>query len=147
MKFSYPSSPGPKVTAASQEPIEDADAKVVDRSIGDLLRESRKLSDAQVEQILLYQREHGIRFGEAAVALNLVSNDDVVWALAQQFHYPYVPGERTSNPELIVAANPFSDEAEAFRELRSQLMMGAMTGEEPRRALAVLSPNIGDGKT
>ena len=147
MKFSYPSSPGPKVTAASQEPIEDADAKVVDRSIGDLLRESRKLSDAQVEQILLYQREHDIRFGEAAVALNLVSNDDVVWALSQQFHYPYVPGERTSNPELIVAANPFSDEAEAFRELRSQLMMGAMTGEEPRRALAVLSPNIGDGKT
>ena len=78
MKFSYPSSPGPKVAPASEEPIEDMAEKVVDRSIGDLMRESRKLTDAQIEQILLYQREHDIRFGEAAVALNLSSNDNVV---------------------------------------------------------------------
>ncbi len=127
--------------------MEDASSEVLDRSIGDLIRETRDLTDEQVEQILIHQREHGIRFGEAAVALQLATNDEVLWALSQQFHYPYVPGQRPENPELVVAANPFSDEAEAFRELRSQLMMGVMGSEEPRRALAVLSPNIGDGKT
>jgi len=147
MKVSFLSGPAPKAPPAAEQLMEDADEKVLDRSIGDLMREAHKLTDAQIEQILIHQREHDVRFGEAAVALNFVNNDDVVWALAQQFHYPYVPGERTGNPELVVAANPFSDEAEAFRELRSQLMMSVMSGEEPPRALAVLSPNIGDGKT
>lgn len=147
MKVSFLSGNAPKAQPASEEPIEDSDEKVVDRSIGELMRESRKLTDEQIEQILLHQREHDVRFGEAAVALEFVTRDDVVWALAQQFHYPYVPGERTGNPELVVAANPFSDEAEAFRELRSQLMMSVMNGEDPRRALSVISPNIGDGKS
>lgn len=147
MKVSFLSGPAPKAPPAAEQVVEDTAEKVLDRSIGDLMRESRNLTDAQIEQILLYQREHDVRFGEAAVALNFATNDDVVWALAQQFHYPYVPGERTSNPELVVAANPFSDEAEAFRELRSQLMMSVMSENETPRALSVLSPNIGDGKS
>ena len=44
-------------------------------------------------------------------------------------------------------ASPFSDEAEVFRELRSQLLMGVLRPDQPRRALAVVSPNVGDGKT
>ncbi len=132
---------------ADAQPVEEARERVLDRSIGDLIREARRLTDEQIEQILLYQREHGVRFGEAAIALQLATNDDVVWALAQQFHYPYAPGEEVRNPELVVAADPFSDEAEVFRELRSQLLLGVMGPDEPRRAIAVLSPNIGDGKT
>lgn len=147
MKVVFQSAVAAKHKASDAEPVEDAKARVLDRSIGDLIREARNLTDAQVEQILLYQREQGLRFGEAAIALKLASNDDVVWALAQQFHYPYAPGENYRNPELVVAADPFSDEAEVFRELRSQLMMGVLGTDDPRRALAVLSPNIGDGKT
>jgi protein-tyrosine kinase len=123
---------------------------VRDRSIGDILRLHRNLNDAQVEEILLFQRQHNLRFGEAAVALRLATNDDVLWALSQQFHYPYSPeGKTLHNSELTVAANPFGDQAEAFRELRSQLMQGVLdpTQEGPRRALAVVSPDIGDGKT
>ena len=146
MKVVYQSGLTPQPPAPTG-PVEDAQAKVLDRSIGDLLREMRRLTDKQVEQILIHQREHGVRFGEAAVALQFASHDDVVWALSQQFHYPYTPGERPENAELVVAANPFSEEAEAFRELRSQLMMGVMGSEESHRALAVVSPNIGDGKT
>jgi chain length determinant protein tyrosine kinase EpsG len=88
-----------------------------------------------------------LRFGEAAVALDLASDDDVVWALSQQFHYPYAPGQKHDNPELVAAASPFSAEAEVFRELRSQLLLGVLDPEQPRRALAVVSPNVGDGKT
>ena len=122
-------------------------AHLVDQSIGSLLRSTRRITDDQVQEVLGYQREHGVRFGEAAVALKLVSHDDVVWALSQQFHYPYAPSDAISNPEVIVAASPFSDESEVFRELRSQLLLGALNPAEPKRALAVLSPNVGDGKT
>ena len=120
-----------------------------DRSIGELIREACDLTAEQVDQILAYQRSRGVRFGEAAVALKLATSDDVLHALSQQFHYAYSPellhGDK--NSELVVAANPFSDEAEAFRELRSHLMMGVLAGDQPRRALAVLSPDVGDGKT
>jgi receptor protein-tyrosine kinase len=46
-----------------------------------------------------------------------------------------------------VAADPFSVQAEAFRDLRSQLLMGVLGADQPRRALAVVSPDKGDGKT
>ncbi len=118
-------------------------------AIGDLIRRVRSLTDAQIEQILLYQRSRGLRFGEAAVALKLVSSDDVLWALSQQFHYPYSPEgqQNNANEELVVASDPFSEQAEAFRELRSQLLMGPLSPDGPRCALAVVSPDVGDGKT
>ncbi len=125
-----------------------ADERVLDRSIGDFIRQVRGLSEAQVEEILGHQRLHGIRFGEAAVALQLATRDDVLWALSQQFHYPYAPGDGASfNSELIAAVDPFHRQTESFRDIRSQLMLGALAPEQPRRALAVMSPNIGDGKS
>jgi protein-tyrosine kinase len=135
--------------ASSPEPATDANKNLLSRSIGDLIRSARQLSDDQIERIVAYQRQHHVRFGEAAQALGLASADDVLWALSQQFHYPYPlsAGSGTSDAELVVAANPFSSEAETFRELRSQLLMGVLAPTEPRRALAVVSPDVGDGKT
>jgi protein-tyrosine kinase len=127
--------------------LEDSGAQVVDPSIGHLLRRRRQLGDEHIAQVLSFQREHGVRFGEAAVRLKLVDDNDVLWALSQQFHYPYAPGPGHANPELVAAADPFSEEAEVFRELRSQLLMGVLGPAEPRRALAIVSPNIGDGKS
>lgn len=126
---------------------EDGAPEVLDRPIGRLMRDAMTLTDEQVERILSHQRTHGLRFGESAVVLQLATDDDVVWALSQQFHYPYASGARQVHPELVVAAHPFGSEAEAFRELRSQLMMGVMASGESRCALAVLSPEVGDGKT
>lgn len=124
------------------------DGPVLDRSIGDFIRRARELSDAQIDAILAHQRQHGLRFGEAAIALKLASRDDVLWALSQQFHYPYAPGDGTSfNPELVAAVDPFNVQTEAIRGIRSQLMLGVMAADQPRRALAVLSPNVGDGKS
>ena len=85
---------------------------------------------------------------EAAVALGLLSSDEVVYALSQQFHYPYTPSDRGNiHPELITASQPFGFQAEAFRAIRSQLIMRVFNPKEPRRALAVISPDGGDGKT
>lgn len=119
-----------------------------EQSIGEIIRQANNLSPEQIEQILGYQRENGVRFGEAAVALGLANSDDVLWALAQQFHYPYANEGRTNlNTELIVATRPFSEQAEAFRSIRSHLIMKMYSDEGPRHALAVLSPESGDGKT
>jgi protein-tyrosine kinase len=149
MKFNFQDfrAAAPDTRQAQPTQFANADVKLVDRSIGDLIRDVRELSDEQIDEILTYQRENSVRFGEAAVALKLASGDDVLRALALQFHYPYASEEGSGNPELVIAHSPFSDEAEAFRELRSQLMMDVLSNEHPHRALAVLSPSVGDGKT
>ncbi|MBK6789526.1 MAG: polysaccharide biosynthesis tyrosine autokinase [Betaproteobacteria bacterium] len=126
----------------------DAEEPVLDRSIGDIIAELRDLSAEQVERVLAHQRETGVRFGEAAVALGLASKEDVLFALSQQFHYPYAPEEkRTDNPELVTLNEPFGAQAEHFRALRSRLMMRLFVEGEPRQALAIISPDSGDGKT
>lgn len=132
----------------NQDTVLDDQDTVLDRSIGDILAELRNLSAAQVEKVLAYQRENDVRFGEAAVALGLASKDDVLFALAQQFHYPYAPEERSKrHPDLVALNEPFSPRAECFRALRSQLMMRLFTEARQNRALAVISTDSGDGKT
>ena len=110
-----PNEPGP-AAAPAPAAATGADYQVVGRSIGDLMREARGLTAGQVEQILAYQRQHNMHFGEAAVALKLASRDDVLWALAQQFQYPYAPaGEVPAlHNDLITAIDPFSEESEMF---------------------------------
>ena len=129
--------------------VEDPRVRPVERTIGAFLRKLRNLKPDQVESILRHQRENNTRFGESAVELKLATDNDVLWALSQQFQYPYATdGEETSfNHELIIASDPFSDQAEVFRDIRSQLMLGVMSPEQPRRPLAVLSSDVGDGKT
>jgi protein-tyrosine kinase len=134
---------------AQATPLEGDANAVHDRSIGAIISDTRNLSVEQVEQILVHQRDKGIRFGEAAIALGFASTDDVLFALAQQFHYPYAPEERRKiSPELVTLNQPFSLQAESFRAIRSQMMMRVFQeSENARPALAVVSPDTGDGKT
>jgi polysaccharide biosynthesis transport protein len=122
---------------------------VLDRSIGELIAQSCKLKPEQVTKILTHQRESGLRFGEAAIELGLATTDDVLFALAQQYHYPYAAqDERKLSPELVTLNDPFSAQAESFRAIRSQVMKRVFNHQStPRRALAIVSPNEGDGKT
>jgi protein-tyrosine kinase len=119
-----------------------------DRSIGELIGKTNQLTPEQVQKVLEYQKDTGLRFGEAAVALGLVSNDDVLFALSQQFHYPYSPVDKQKlNPELVTAAQPFSKQAEAFRAIRGQVLLRTFQEGTPKTALAVVSANTADGKT
>ena len=126
----------------------NAESAVLDQSIGEIISKSKTLSPDQIRQIITHQEQTGLRFGEAAVALNFVTTDDVLFALAQQFHYPFSPVDKQKlNPEIVTAAQPFSKQAEAFRAIRGQLLIRAFADVNARRALAVISPNNGDGKT
>ena len=118
-----------------------------ERPLGRILREASMITDKQIGEILAYQRSRGLCFGEAAVELKLVTREDVAWAVAQQFEYPVAHDGAPGNAELVVATKPFGREAEAFRELRTQLLMGVMAQDVPLCALAVVSADIGDGRT
>jgi chain length determinant protein tyrosine kinase EpsG len=132
----------------SQRDGDPADPAVHDRSIGDILAVLRNLTATQVEKVLDHQRAQGVRFGEAAVALGLASKDDVLFALSQQFHYPYAPQEdRKLGTELVALNEPFSPRAEHFRAIRSQLMMRVYTETGVHQAVAIISPDVGDGRT
>lgn len=126
------------------------------RSIGHIISQANKLTAEQIERILAHQRETGQRFGEAAVALGVVEKKDVVWALAQQYNYPYRNQSDTARAdELVVANAPFSDHAELFRNLRSQLLIKLAAVQNPGARIesttgvcvSVLSPRRGDGRS
>ncbi len=120
------------------------DAGLLDRSIGDILLQSKRLTREQVTQILEYQGAQGLHFGEAAIA----SNEDVLFALSQQFHYPFAAhGGANFHDDLVAAIDPFSEHAERFREVRTSLLQTVLAPELPKKALAVVSPNVGDGKS
>ena len=141
------SAPPPKPVEAEFAETQLAEI-VPHHTIGVILARARGLSDDQINRVLQHQRKNRVRFGDAAVVLGYVTRDDVRWALSKQYQYHYAPavGEKVQ-PELVMAREPFSDKVESIRDLRSQLIMTAMAAGPTRRALAVVSADVGDGKT
>ena len=112
--------------------------------IGRILLELGKLTPEDGIRILQLQNESGMRFGEAAGRLGLVTEADVQHALALQFGYPYLqPGQSEYPPELVAAYQPFSEQVETLRAVRSQLLLRWFAGG--RKALVVASVNSGEG--
>jgi chain length determinant protein tyrosine kinase EpsG len=121
-----------------------ADHSVADSSMGALLLDAGKLTPESAERVLRTQKELGLRFGEAALRLGLVSEDDIQQALARQFAYPYLQkGQANFSPRLIAAYEPFSPQVEALRAIRSQLMLRWFA--RGRRALAIVGVDPDDG--
>jgi len=114
------------------------------RPLGTYLRDAGKLTEADIARVAARQKEQGLRFGEAAVALELVAEADVRAALAAQFDYPF--GLDGVDPELVVAADPYGTQAEMFRELRSRLLLEALPESGPF-TLAVVSAHAGEGRS
>ena len=115
-----------------------------DSSIGALLLASGKITPENAERVLRMQKELGIRFGEAALRLGLISEADIQQVLARQFDYPYLQeGEGKFASELVAAYQPFSPQMETLRAVRSQLMLRWFS--LGRKALVVASVDSGDG--
>lgn len=116
----------------------------LDASMGTLLVDAGKLSVDDAERVLRTHQDLGIRFGEAAIRMGLVSEDDVQQALARQFAYPYLQkGQARLSPGLVAAYEPFSQQVEALRAIRSQLMLRWFA--RGRRALAIAGAGADDG--
>ncbi|WP_426146779.1 chain length determinant protein tyrosine kinase EpsG [Polaromonas sp. DSR2-3-2] len=117
------------------------------RPMGSILIDSGRLSIGNADKILTYQRENGVRFGEAGRALGLLTEDDVRFALSVQFHYSYVPSGSSLSHELIAAYQPDSPQVEELRMLRSQLMLRWFNNGVDHKGLAVVSAGPGDGRS
>ena len=118
------------------------------RSIGAILIDTGRLTLENAENILHFQKEHGLQFGDAAIKLGLLTQQDVQFALARQYDYPYLlAGEGRVSEELVAAYAPFSPQVEGLRALRSQLMLRWFTDEAERKTLAIASPGRGEGRS
>ena len=118
------------------------------RSIGAILIDTGRLSTEGAERILRLQKEQGKRFGDAAIELGLLTEDDISFALASQFDYPYLPaGDNSLSHDLVAAYKPYSPVVEQLRALRSQLMLRWFDAESEHKALAVVSPGAGEGRS
>lgn len=114
-----------------------------ERSIGRLLLETGKISAADADRILHTQKEHGLRFGETAIKLGLVTEQDIQNALSQQFDYPCLPpNSKALDPELIAAFHPRDPKVEALRVLRSQI---ALRWYSEHKSMIVTGARSGQG--
>ena len=65
--------------------------KVVDKRLGEILVERGVLPRVQLEEVLFFQKEKGVLFGEALVQMKIGTEVDVVQALTCQYGFPYLP--------------------------------------------------------
>ena len=123
-------------------------ARNVDRSIGAILIDSGRLSPDDTERVLQFQKEAGLRFGEAGIKLGLLTEADILFALSLQFDYPFLSGpSRPVSEDVVVAYRPFGHEGERLRSLRSQLQLRWFDETGKNTALAVVGPHRGEGRS
>lgn len=121
-----------------------------DYQIGAMLVEEGKLKLSDLDRIIDLHLRGGLRFGEAARRLGLLSDDDLQHVLARQYGMPQLldgNGEHSASQELIAAYQPHHARTEELRELRTQLLLRWLDPSAGRRVLAITSPNRGDGRS
>ena len=118
------------------------------KTIGDILVATGRLSQEDAVRIVERQRKDQVQFGEAALALKVLSKDDIDFALSKQFDYSYLSDQDQSvSPELVAAYKPFSRVGENLRAIRSQLMLRWFNTDPARKVIAIVSPGNGEGRS
>jgi receptor protein-tyrosine kinase len=123
----------------------------VSRSLGGILIDSGLLKPDDAERVLLLQKEHNLRFGDAAVRLGLLTEADIQYALSRQFSYAYLrktsDDKKPVSEELVAAYEPFSPRVEQLRAIRSQLMLRWFDKADQRQVLTVVGTERGEGRS
>lgn len=105
-----------------------------------------KINPHDTERILQKQQQDGLKFGDAAKQLGLITDVDLQQALSRQFEYTYLPAENKKySPDLVAAYQPFSAQVESFRVLRSQLLFRWLS--EGFKSISIVGANSGEGTT
>jgi chain length determinant protein tyrosine kinase EpsG len=118
------------------------------RAFGAILVEQGRLSPSDAEEIQRFAGAHGLRFGDAAIQLKLLTQEDIDFALAQQFNYPVLPrgGDHGVADDVVAAYNPQSEPVESLRALRSQLTL-RWFNDSTHKVVAITSPGRGEGRS
>jgi protein-tyrosine kinase len=117
------------------------------RSIGAILMDAGLLKAEDAERVLKLQKVENLRFGDAAIHLGILTENDIRYALSYQFDYVYLPSteDKPVSEELVAAYQPFSHEVEQLRMVRSQLMLRWFEKERNKTLLAVVGSGPGEG--
>jgi protein-tyrosine kinase len=100
------------------------DTQTNTRTIGRFLLDSGKLNPSDADRIVKTQQEFNLRFGDAAVKLGLITEDDILQIVSQQFDYDcLLPDDDSIDSSVITAFQAYGKEIEALRALRSQLSL------------------------
>lgn len=117
-------------------------------TIGDILVATGRLSTADTRRIMQHQQDYQLQFGEAALALKVLTKEDIDFALSKQFDYAYLRDQDTSlSPGLVAAYQPFSRIGENLRAVRSQLMLRWLNNDPCHKVLTVVSPGPKEGRS
>jgi len=129
-------------------PLELDTVRDLSRSIGGILVDQGRISPRDAENIHAFAAAHGLRFGDAGVQMQLLTQSDIDLAIAQQFRYPVLPcgGDGGVAPEVVAAYKPQSAEVESLRVLRSQVILRWLN-QANRRILAITSPGRAEGRS
>jgi len=126
----------------NHQKVSEATPKI--SKIGRLLLDLGKITHSDTKRILRVQKKHGLLFGDAALKLGLINDADIQKVVAMQFNYNYLQaGQGKFSQDLVAAYAPFSKKVEAYRALRSQLMMRWF--KKGHRTLALVSANHQEG--
>lgn len=114
--------------------------------IGDLLVEEGRITRADAERILSLQKQQGGLFGDAGKASHLITEEDIQRVLLQQFDFTFLKDSSSGlSKELIAAYEPFSEQVEVLRTVRSQLMLRWF--QQDKKVLAIVSAINGEGRS
>jgi receptor protein-tyrosine kinase len=116
--------------------------------MGSILVTAGRLTVPNVDEIRKLASTSKLRFGEAGLQLNLLTREDIEFALARQYNYPILPRGGTSgvSDELIAAYDPGSAVVEGLRGIRSRLLLQPQP-ETSHTALAITSAERGEGRS
>ncbi|WP_294766064.1 chain length determinant protein tyrosine kinase EpsG [uncultured Rhodoferax sp.] len=118
------------------------------RTIGDILVATGRLSQDDAARIVERQRADKVQFGDAALALKVLTKDDIDFALSKQFDYAYLSDQDdTVSHEIVAAYKPFSRVGENLRAVRSQLMLRWFNTDPAHKVIAIVSPGNGEGRS
>ncbi len=116
--------------------------------IGALLIDAGNLIPQDAEQILRYAKEKGLRFGDAAIGLGLVTREEIEKVVALQFDYAYVvPGESAVSHEVVRPIPLSAVKSRHFGRYGAQLLLRWFGDEPDRRRLTILGMDRGDGRS
>ncbi len=76
-------------------------------NLGQILMGLGRIDESDVDRALEHQRKTGGYFGEALLALGLVSKEELEWGLASQFDLPYIfPDADSIDPDAAALVTP-----------------------------------------
>jgi receptor protein-tyrosine kinase len=110
-----------------------------EHKIGALLTKMGKITASDTDRVLEYLKLKGLRFGEAAKKMGLITERDIQEVLAKQFDYPNIIEQHQFSSRLTALYHTNSQQAEYLRGLRTQLMIDWF--KDDRKVLAISGIN------